>query len=345
MAPHKQAINFFMLGLALLCISSTLILSEALDCEDLPVAKCAFAVSSTGARCMLEKTVRRDGMSEYKCETSSIVAERPTELIESDSCINSCGLQRVSVGFSTDTLLENEFVRKLCLSGCRSNCPNINDLYTKLAAGEGIHLHSMCNAVKERTRRHIIRAQASAQLVAAKAHRYSRATSSNYKAKPFASSNLAAAPSPWPSQTCTVTCTPAPAPTPEKGPSNLPYYTTSNGWGKAPTESPTAPPPGYAENTAPSPTVNYEVPSPAYTQERPVPAPTPAQGTILAPSPAPTVLSVPPLPPPPSPPPPPPPPSPPPPSPPPPPPPALPPPSVPDIFHGLFPRRRRYPPV
>ncbi|MCO5569889.1 hypothetical protein L7F22_023603 [Adiantum nelumboides] len=320
---------------------------EASHCEDLPVETCAFAVSSTGTRCVLEMHVPKHGVSEYKCQTSSIMAEQPTELIESDNCIKSCGLQRVSVGFSTDALLENEFVRKLCLSDCRSSCPNINDLYTKLALGEGIHLDSMCdaiqeNAIKEKTRRHL-RAQASAQLATGKAHSYSRTVSSK-QAVPLATLNLnAAAPSPRPSQTCTVTCTPAvaTAPTPAaESPSNLPYYTTSNGWGEAPMASPTTLPPGYtALSPAPSPAMSYGVPSPAYMQGWPVAAPTPT------PTPTPTILSVPPLPPPPIPTlPPPPPPLP---SPPPPPPPSLPPPppSGPDIFHGLFPRRRRFPPV
>ena len=65
------------------------------------------------------------------------MAERQEEWIEKDECIDLCGLQRMTIGLSTDALLEEDFTRKFCLSQCRTMCPNINDLYTKLAAGEG----------------------------------------------------------------------------------------------------------------------------------------------------------------------------------------------------------------
>ncbi|MCO5565205.1 hypothetical protein L7F22_018878 [Adiantum nelumboides] len=124
-----------------------------IECEDLPVEDCAFAVSSSGARCVLEKVVKANAAPQYKCQTSIIMAERPTEWIESEDCIKTCGLQRLSVGLSTDALLERDFTKRLCFSECRSKCPNINDLYTKLAAEEGMYLPTLCDSLKPRLRK------------------------------------------------------------------------------------------------------------------------------------------------------------------------------------------------
>ncbi|MCO5552865.1 hypothetical protein L7F22_006383 [Adiantum nelumboides] len=124
-----------------------------IECEDLPVEDCAFAVSSSGARCVLEKVVKTNAAPQYKCQTSIIMAERPTEWIESEDCIKTCGLQRLSVGLSTDALLERDFTKRLCFSECRSKCPNINDLYTKLAAEEGMYLLTLCDSLKPRLRK------------------------------------------------------------------------------------------------------------------------------------------------------------------------------------------------
>jgi len=70
------------------------------------------------------------------------MVEKLVEWIESEECINACGLERMAVGMSTDSLLEPEFSAKLCSSECRNNCPNIVDLYVNLAAGEGQSLRS-----------------------------------------------------------------------------------------------------------------------------------------------------------------------------------------------------------
>lgn len=66
------------------------------------------------------------------------MAERPAEWIESDECIQGCGLERETYGLSTDSLVDSGFRDKLCSSDCQNNCPNIVDIYYKLAAGEGI---------------------------------------------------------------------------------------------------------------------------------------------------------------------------------------------------------------
>ncbi|KAI5082230.1 hypothetical protein GOP47_0001973 [Adiantum capillus-veneris] len=145
--------TFLFVGLLALIISHVNPVLGAIECEELPIEDCAFAVSSSGARCVLEKVVKNNAAPQYKCQTSIIMAERPMEWIESEDCIRTCGLQRLSVGLSTDALLEREFTKRLCFSQCRSKCPNINDLYTKLAAEDGIYLPSLCDSLKPRVRK------------------------------------------------------------------------------------------------------------------------------------------------------------------------------------------------
>lgn len=70
-------------------------------------------------------------------QTSIIMAEKRLEYIETNECMEACGLERMSFGLSTDSLLEDEFTSKLCSSSCQSKCDNIVDLYTSLVAGEG----------------------------------------------------------------------------------------------------------------------------------------------------------------------------------------------------------------
>ncbi|KAJ7243872.1 hypothetical protein O6H91_09G092400 [Diphasiastrum complanatum] len=122
------------------------------ECEELPIEDCAFAVSSTGARCVLEKYAIRDGDFIYDCQTSVIMAERNIEWIETDECINACGLERMAVGLSTDGLLDPKFAARFCEPACQNSCPNIIDLFTKLAAGEGIYLPNLCNFLRPATR-------------------------------------------------------------------------------------------------------------------------------------------------------------------------------------------------
>ncbi|KAL3680211.1 hypothetical protein R1sor_023167 [Riccia sorocarpa] len=124
-----------------------------LHCEDLSVKDCAFAVSSTGARCVLEKSKLPNGKTSAECQTSIIMAERPLEWIETDNCIKSCGLERNSYGLSTDAFMERGFRAKLCSSECQNNCPNVVDLYLKLAAGEGLYLPHICLSQKSKARR------------------------------------------------------------------------------------------------------------------------------------------------------------------------------------------------
>ncbi|XP_043694107.1 uncharacterized protein LOC122644783 isoform X2 [Telopea speciosissima] len=151
--------SFFSLkALACLALALTLTVQGTLGegtikCEKLEKDKCAFAVSSAGKRCVLEKSVRRSGEEVYSCRTSEIEAENVKDLIETDQCIEACGLDRNSLGISSDSLLESRFTHKLCSSCCYHNCPNIVDLFFNLAAGEGVFLPKLCEAQGANARR------------------------------------------------------------------------------------------------------------------------------------------------------------------------------------------------
>lgn len=134
-----------------------------LVCEDLPVEMCAFAVASSGKRCLLEtkasssssssrsdtddddeeirrrkKQVVSVSRSGVECKTSDVLAGNHVhEHIESDECVMACGLHRKSIGISSDNLLDSKFTRKICSPHCHQNCPNLLDLYHNLALGEG----------------------------------------------------------------------------------------------------------------------------------------------------------------------------------------------------------------
>ncbi|XP_022145655.1 uncharacterized protein LOC111015053 [Momordica charantia] len=139
---------------ALLFVSS-LFLSAAvgeLVCEELSVDVCAFSIASSGKRCLLETSENKDGKFEYQCRTSEVMVEWMAEYIESDHCINACGLDRNSVGIASDALLEPHFTAKLCSPPCYQKCPNIVDLYFNMAAGEGVFLPDLCE--RQRTSPH-----------------------------------------------------------------------------------------------------------------------------------------------------------------------------------------------
>lgn len=111
-------------------------------CEELPKEVCAFSIASSGKRCVLETERPADsGTVEYQCRTSEVVVENMSEYIERDECVKACGVDRRSVGISSDALLDPRFTAKLCASPCYNHCPNIVDLYFNLAAGEGICIY------------------------------------------------------------------------------------------------------------------------------------------------------------------------------------------------------------
>ncbi|KAJ9139881.1 hypothetical protein P3X46_030574 [Hevea brasiliensis] len=135
------------LALALvLCARGTL---GEIICEHLDQETCSYAISSTGKRCVLEKHVKRSGKESYTCRTSEIEADRLRNWIETDQCIKACGLDRKSLGISSDSLLESRFTQQLCSPQCYDSCPNIVDLYFNLAAGEGVFLPKLCESAHE----------------------------------------------------------------------------------------------------------------------------------------------------------------------------------------------------
>ncbi|KAK6155690.1 hypothetical protein DH2020_009938 [Rehmannia glutinosa] len=147
----SQALTLLALALALaLSMQGTL---GNIECENLDKDSCAYAVSSTGKRCVLEKHVLRSGAEKYACGTSEIEADKVKDRVETDECIKACGLDRTTIGISSDSLLEPHFARKLCSKECYGNCPNIVDLYFNLAAGEGVYLPKLCEAQGTNVRR------------------------------------------------------------------------------------------------------------------------------------------------------------------------------------------------
>ncbi|CAM8973329.1 unnamed protein product [Rhodiola kirilowii] len=134
-----------------LFFASSLLLQVALaeiKCENLPKDKCAFAIASSGKRCLLETYPSRGGFIEYQCKTSDVIVDKLSGHIETDECVNACGLERKTVGISSDSLMEPQFTAKLCSNACFQNCPNIADLYFNMAAGEGVFLPELCDKQK-----------------------------------------------------------------------------------------------------------------------------------------------------------------------------------------------------
>ncbi|KAI7729694.1 hypothetical protein M8C21_000982 [Ambrosia artemisiifolia] len=122
-------------------------------CEELPIGLCTLSIASSGKRCLLENNVKDNGNMEYQCKTSEIIVKGMNEWIESDECLNACGLHRKTVGISSDSLIEPHFIARLCSDSCYKNCPNIVDLYHNLAIGEGVFLANLCEVHNKMPRR------------------------------------------------------------------------------------------------------------------------------------------------------------------------------------------------
>ncbi|KAG6640151.1 hypothetical protein I3843_10G144400 [Carya illinoinensis] len=146
----------FLSKLPLVLFLSSLFLHAAiaeLVCENLPNNVCAFSISSSGKRCLLETSMASDnGKVEYQCKTSEVLVNGMTEYIETDKCVEACGVDRKTVGISSDALLDAKATTKLCSPDCYQMCPNIVDLYFNLAAGEGGYLPELCE--KQRSNPH-----------------------------------------------------------------------------------------------------------------------------------------------------------------------------------------------
>ena len=71
-------------------------------------------------------------------QTSTVTAAPDVaEWVESEHCVRWCGLDRMSVGMSSDALAEQGSARTICSPSCRNNCPNLIDLFSNIASGEG----------------------------------------------------------------------------------------------------------------------------------------------------------------------------------------------------------------
>ncbi|XP_061339668.1 uncharacterized protein LOC133286287 [Gastrolobium bilobum] len=125
-------------------------------CEELPKDVCAFSIASSGKRCLLETATTAEGGVEYQCRTSEVVVESMAEYIETDQCVDSCGVERKFVGISSDAFLEPQFTAKLCSPPCYHKCHNIVDLYFNLAAGEGVFLPDLCEKLRTNPRRAMV---------------------------------------------------------------------------------------------------------------------------------------------------------------------------------------------
>ncbi|KAK3138610.1 hypothetical protein QOZ80_5AG0371060 [Eleusine coracana subsp. coracana] len=115
-----------------------------LVCEALPPHACAFAVSSGGKRCVLERTP--EGLAQ--CQTSPLRVRgrlSGSAWVESDACVRACGVDRAALGLPAVAGEDGRLVRALCSPACRDGCPNIVDLYATLAAGEGVSLPALCD--------------------------------------------------------------------------------------------------------------------------------------------------------------------------------------------------------
>lgn len=106
-----------------------------LVCEELPADLCAFAVSSGGRRCVLERTAE----GAHRCQASAVGVRDLSGWIETDACVRACGVDRAALGLPVASAAaeDRRFVRALCSPACRDGCPNVVDLYATLAAGEG----------------------------------------------------------------------------------------------------------------------------------------------------------------------------------------------------------------
>ncbi|KAJ9544172.1 hypothetical protein OSB04_023879 [Centaurea solstitialis] len=113
-------------------------------CEDLTKDNCAFAVSYTGKRCVLEDFEDKKGTVEYQCRTSEVLVEMMWNHIETDECVRACGVSRNATGISSDSLLDKKSIVTLCAPQCYQKCPNIIDLHFNLAVGEGVSLPDLC---------------------------------------------------------------------------------------------------------------------------------------------------------------------------------------------------------
>ncbi|KAI5073598.1 hypothetical protein GOP47_0011611 [Adiantum capillus-veneris] len=185
MAGQKQSLVLvsFVMSILVSGISATLL------CEDLPIDLCAFAVSSSASRCILEKEVSSQGKVEYQCQTSDVSANEFAEWVETDDCVHACGIDRQTVGLSSDSFVESGFVKALCSIDCQNGCPNVVDLFEKLAAGEGVSLSRVCEVQSMGAARRAMNEVENSHFASLSAHSLNAWEASNAALSPFGSLN------------------------------------------------------------------------------------------------------------------------------------------------------------
>jgi hypothetical protein len=67
-------------------------------------------------------------------QTSDFKAFESKGYVESDKCINACGVNRMTVGISTDEFFLPGFAETLCSLECQMECINIVDLFSSIVA-------------------------------------------------------------------------------------------------------------------------------------------------------------------------------------------------------------------
>jgi hypothetical protein len=98
----------------------------------------------------LETLVAGDGSVKYQCRSSEVLVQKISEYIETDQCVQACGVDRNMIGISSDALLEPQVTAKLCSPACYNECTNIIDLYFNLAAGEGKNFSELSEKILKR---------------------------------------------------------------------------------------------------------------------------------------------------------------------------------------------------
>jgi hypothetical protein len=72
----------------------------------------------------------------FQCRSLDVLVQKISEYIETNQCVQACGVDKNMIGISSYALLEPQVTSKLCSPACYHECSNIVDLYFNLAAGE-----------------------------------------------------------------------------------------------------------------------------------------------------------------------------------------------------------------
>ena len=73
----------------------------------------------------------------YQYRSSEVLVQKISKYIETDQCVQACGVDMNMIGISSNAFREPQVTSKLCSQAWYHECSNIVDLYFNLAAGEG----------------------------------------------------------------------------------------------------------------------------------------------------------------------------------------------------------------